>query len=102
MRRWAFLNLSHMGSQRARTVVLEGLRDPSDRVSRAAASHVTLYTDEEARQAFIHYFQTQREVYLRDGAGRLARRLRRWLRGLKPVKLTPDMAALDEAGRVSG
>ena len=35
---------------------LDGLLDESRDVRRAAASHVTLYDDEAARQAFIHYF----------------------------------------------
>ena len=102
MRKWALVDLCLMGSERARAVVLEGLRDPDEGVRRAAASHVTLYTDEEARQAFIHYFQTRREVYMRDAAGRLGMRLRRWLKGLKGVRFSPVSASLEEAGRVRG
>ena len=102
MRKWALVNLCLMGSGRARTIVLEGLQDADEGVRRAAASHVTLYTDEEARQAFIHYFQTRREVYLRDVAGRQGMRLRRWLNGLKGIRFSPVSASLKAAGRVRG
>jgi HEAT repeat protein len=99
MRQWALLNLGIMGSRRAREVVLEGLQDPSIEVRRAAASHVTLYTDEVARQAFIHYFQTEREIYLRDAASRLGRGLRGWWHGLKAIRLMPVMRSIDTAGQ---
>lgn len=96
MRKWALLNLSTMGCQRAREVVLKSLGDPDSGVCRAAASHVTLYTDEEARQAFIHYFQTQRAVY------RLSRGLTRWLQKIRSIRLAPAAAALSKARRAGG
>jgi hypothetical protein len=102
MRKWALHNLSAMGCQRAREVVLKSLGDPNAGVCRAAASHVTLYTDEEARQAFIHYFQTQRAVYLRDTGNRLSRGFARWLHKIRSIRLAPHAAALDKARRVGG
>jgi hypothetical protein len=102
MRKWALLNLSTMGCQRAREVVLKSLGDPNAGVCRAAASHVTLYTDEEARQAFIYYFQAQRAVYLRDAGNRLSRGLARWLQKMKSIRLAPNAAALEKARRAGG
>jgi HEAT repeat protein len=103
MRQWALLNLSLMGSRRARGVVLVGLQDPSREVRRAAASHASLYTDEVARQAFIHYFQTERAVYLRDASSRLGRRLGRWWRNLQVIPISPtDGVPLEKAERVGG
>jgi hypothetical protein len=88
-----------MGSRRAREIVLEGLQDPSPDVRRAAASHVALYTDTVARQAFIHYFQTEREIYLRDAANRLGRRLHGWWRRFRAIRPMPVAGALDKAGQ---
>jgi hypothetical protein len=102
MRRWALLNLGAMGCQRAREVVLKSLSDPDSGVCRAAASHVTLYTDEEARQAFIHYFQTQRAVYIIDAGSRLGQRLTRWLQKIRSIRLAPDPAALEKARQADG
>ncbi len=92
MRKWAIINLNHLGSQRAREVVLTGLRDPSEEVRRAAACHASLYTDEEARQAFIDFFQTQRHVYLKDMVGRLCVDLHHRLEGLRSIRIRPDIA----------
>lgn len=103
MRQWALHNLSLMGSRRAREVVLDGLLDPSLSVRRAAASHVTRYTDDVARQAFIHYFQTERTIYLRDAASWLERRLGRWWRRLRTIPLAPpEPAPLENAEQVRG
>jgi hypothetical protein len=103
MRHWALHNLRQLGSRRAREVVLEGLLDPSLGVRMAAARHVTLYTDDVARQAFIHYFQTERAIYLRDAVSWLERRLGRWWRRLRTVPLAPqEPAPLEKAEQVRG
>jgi hypothetical protein len=102
IRKWALLNLSTLGCRRAREVVLKSLEDSDSGVCQAAASHVSLYTDEEARQAFIHYFQTQRAVYLKDVGNRLGRRFARWLQKIRPIRLAPDAGTLDKVRQADG
>ncbi len=61
VRRWALVNLSLMGCSDAKNAVISGLYDPNASVREAAVRNIGLYTDEEVRMVFDHYFKTQGE-----------------------------------------
>lgn len=102
LRKWAFLNLSLMGSQRAREVVLAGLQDSRESIRRAASSHVALYTDEAAQRAFVNYFEANRSIYLRDCLAQLGTPLRQLYREISALKAAPGPAPLEPFGRADG
>lgn len=102
LRKWALLNLSLMGSRRAREVVLAALRDPFESVRRAAAYHVALYTDEEARSAFIGYFEANRSICLKDFMAQVCLPLRQLYREVSALRITADTARLQPVAQVRG
>lgn len=102
LRKWAYINLSLMGSQRARAVVLKGLQDPCESIRRAASSHVALYTDQEAQRAFVNYFEANRSIYLRDCLTHLGTPLRQLYREVSALRPSPGPASLEPVGRLRG
>lgn len=102
LRKWALLNLSLMNSQRAREVVLAALRDPFESVRRAAAYHVAHYADEEAKSAFINYFEANRSSYLKGFLAQLCLPLRQLYREVSALGVTFDTAPIQPAAQVRG